>query len=99
MGKQPPKKKLTIEQAEELMRQAEEKKRFATEQERIGKAQLKNNAKPGSFGSIGDGLKNIKQIPVGQERMDIARKLRLEASQDSLKAATSYPDYFKKRKK
>jgi len=79
--------------AKELMRSSESLKKAAYDQEVFGKAQIKNKVKPGSSIFQGDVL------PVGQERIDIAKKMRKEASQDSLKAVKLYPPITPKKKK
>ena len=78
--------------AKELMRSSESKKKSAYDQESIGKAQIKNKVKPNSMAYQGNTL------PVGQERIDIAKKMRKEASQDSLKAVKMYPPITPKKK-
>ena len=89
--------------AEKLMKSSEAKKKAAAEQEALGKAQIKNNVKQGSMGSIAPYTKKMadvgKPIPVGQQRLDIAKKLRAEASQDSLRAVKMYPQITPKKKK
>ena len=73
--------------AKELMRRSNERKMFAAEQEEFGKAQIKNNVKPGSMGgSWGRKLSDMSDLPVGQERLDIAKKYRDMAKKDSLEA-------------
>lgn len=93
-----PKKK-----AEQLMKSSEVKKKAAAQQETLGKAQIKNKVKEGSMGSIAPYTKKMgdigKPIPVGQQRLDIAKKLRQEASKDSLKAVKMYPPITPKKKK
>jgi hypothetical protein len=79
--------------AKELMRSSESKKKAAYDQESLGKAQIKNKVKPNSMIYQGNVL------PVGQERIDIAKKMRKEASQDSLKAVKLYPPITPKKKK
>ena len=79
--------------AKELMSSSESKKKAAYEQESLGKAQIKNKVKPNSMIYQGNVL------PVGQERIDIAKKMRKEASQDSLKAVKLYPPITPKKKK
>ena len=93
-----PKKK-----AEQLMNRSVEKKKAAAQQEALGKAQIKNKVKEGSMGSIAPYTKKMgnvgKPIPVGQQRLDIAKKLRKEASQDSFRAVKMYPPITPKKKK
>ena len=56
-----------------LMESSERKKKAAAMQESLGKAQMKNKVKSSS--SI---------YPVGKERMDIAKNMRMSAKLDSL---------------
>jgi len=65
-----------------LMRSSDSKKEMAYAQERIGKGQIKHKVRPGSQVSGGNVL------PVGQERIDIAKKMRAEATKDSLQAVS-----------
>lgn len=75
------------QKAKELMRRSNERKRFAAEQEEFGKAQIKNKVKPGSTGYSWDNkLADRTLLPVGQERLDIAKKYRDMAKKDSLEA-------------
>lgn len=89
--------------AEQLMKSSESKKKTAAQQEALGKAQIKNKVKPEQTGSLGQWTGKIKdagvKVPVGQERLDIAKKMRTEASQDSLKAVKMYPPITPKKKK
>lgn len=63
------------------------KKTFAAEQEFIGNAQIKNKVKPGQTG-VSLYKETLGQpYPVGQQRLDIAKKYREEASKDSTNAA------------
>ena len=69
-----------------LMQSSESKKKAAAEQERLGKAQIKNKVKPGQTGfswykgSVG------KPLPVGKERLKLAKDMRLSAKLDSLQS-------------
>lgn len=76
--------------AKELMERSNDRKRFAATQEEIGRAQIKNKVKEGSMGSIAPFTKKMgdvgKPIPVGQQRLDIAKKYREMAKKDSLEA-------------
>ena len=64
----------------QLMRSSESKKRSAFDQESLGKAQIKNKVKPNSQEYKG----NV--IPVGKERLKIAKDMRLSAKLDSLQS-------------
>lgn len=72
------------------MERSERKKKAAAQQESLGKAQIKNKVKTGQTGTLGQYTGKIKdagvKIPVGQERLDIAKKMRKEATTDSLAA-------------
>jgi len=64
--------------SKQLMKRSESKKKMASEQDYLGKAQIKNKVKPGSMmyeGSV---------LPVGKERLQIAKDMRKQASKDSL---------------
>ena len=75
------------DKAKELMRRSNERKEFANQQEEFGKAQIKNKVKPGSTGgSWGRKLYDMDDLPVGQQRLDIAKKYRDMAKKDSLEA-------------
>ena len=90
-------------QAEKLMKSSESKKKSAAQQEALGRAQIKNKVKEGSMGSIAPYTKKMgdvgKPMPVGKQRVDIAQKMRADASQDSLKAVKLYPAIAPKKKK
>lgn len=83
-----PKKK-----AKELMKRSESLKKDAAQQESMGKAQIKNKVRPGSMVDRGNVL------PVGKERLDIAKNMRRKASSDSLRAVKMYPAITPKKKK
>lgn len=89
--------------AEQLMKSSEAKKKAAAKQEALGKAQIKNKVKPGQTGTLGQWTGKIKdagvKVPVGQQRLDISKKLRTEARQDSLQAVKIYPPIIPKKKK
>lgn len=73
--------------ARELMKRSNERKIFANQQEEFGKAQIKNQVKPGSMGgSWGRKLSDMSDLPVGQQRLDIAKKYRDMAKKDSLES-------------
>jgi hypothetical protein len=78
------------DKAKELMRRSYERKDFAAAQEAMGKRDIKENVKPGSRGYSYGGpfskLKDDTEIPVGQQRLDIAKKYRDMAKKDSLDA-------------
>lgn len=82
-----PKKK-----AKELMKRSESLKNYAAQQESMGKAQIKNKVRPGSMVDRGNVL------PVGKERLDIAKNMRRKASSDSLRAVKMYPAITPKKK-
>lgn len=86
-----------------LMNRSNRLKSIASQQEGLGKAQIKNNVKPGQTGTLGQFTGKIrdagKPIPVGQQRLDIAKKLRQEASRDSLRAVKIYPAITPRKKK
>ena len=85
--------------AQKLMEASESKKKAAAQQESLGKAQIKNKVKPGQTGvSLYKGTLG-QPYPVGQQRLDIAKKMRAEASQDSLKAVKMYPQIAPKKRK
>ena len=69
----------------ELMARSEAKKKFAATQEKIGNAQVKKKVKEGSMGSVGP-IDKMKQVPVGQQRLKIAKDLRFSAKLDSLQS-------------
>ena len=69
----------------ELMAKSEAKKKFAATQEKIGNAQIKNKVKEGSMGQYGK-IDQMKQVPVGQQRLKIAKDMRLSAKLDSLQS-------------
>jgi hypothetical protein len=81
--------------AKALMERSERKKDAARTQERIGNAQIKNKVKEGSMGSLHRYTKRMEdvgsQIPVGKQRLDIAKRLRSEATRDSLASVRMYP--------
>ena len=79
-------------EARKLMASYRSKRWNAYQQERMGLAQIKHNVKPGSH------IVNFNRTPVGQERIDIAKKMRLDASKDSLRAVTIYPELLKELK-
>jgi hypothetical protein len=78
------------DKARELMKRSERRKEFADAQEAMGKRDIKENVKPGSRGYSYEGpfgkLSNMTEIPVGQQRLDIAKKYRDMAKKDSLEA-------------
>jgi hypothetical protein len=82
-----PKKK-----AKQLMKKSESLKKMAAQQESLGKGQIKNKVKEGSMQYNGN------KLPVGKQRLDIAKKMRSEASSDSLKAVKMYPSITPKKK-
>jgi len=88
--------------AEELMKSSESKKRSADQQEDLGNAQIKNKVKEGQTGTLGQWTGKIRdagvKVPVGKERLEIARKMREEATQDSLEAVRIYPEIVRKKK-
>lgn len=74
--------------ADSLMDASNKKKGFAYTQNKIGESLVKKglgdkemNGVSG-YGKLGD----TKKIPTGRERIEIARKLRQEASKDSAQA-------------
>jgi hypothetical protein len=69
-----PKKK-----ARKLMERSNKLKSMAAQQEQIGNAQIKNNAK----GPMRNPYNPTEYLPVGKERLEIARKMREEAKRDS----------------
>jgi hypothetical protein len=86
-------------QAEKLMKSSESKKKAASQQEALGRAQIKNKVKPGQTG-VSLYKDHVGQpYPVGKERLDIAKKMRAEASKDSLKAVKLYPPITPKKSK
>ena len=89
--------------AEQLMKRSESLKHAAYDQEKMGKAQIKNKVKEGSTGSIAPFTRKWSDVgvpmPVGQQRLDIAKKMRADASRDSLKAVKLYPPITPKGKK
>jgi hypothetical protein len=82
-----PKKK-----AKQLMKKSDALKWTAAQQESLGKGQIKNKVKEGSMQYMGNTL------PVGKQRLEIAKKMRAEASSDSLKAVKMYPSITPKKK-
>jgi hypothetical protein len=76
MKKQPDPKK--------LMESSERKKKAAAMQESLGKAQMKNKVKSGQTGTSKYKETLGTPYPVGKERMDIAKKMRMSAKLDSL---------------
>ena len=82
-----PKKK-----AKQLMKRSESLKDMAAQQESMGKAQIKNKVKEGSMEYYGS------KLPVGKERIAIAKEMRKEASSDSLRAVKMYPAITPKKK-
>lgn len=70
----------------ELMKRSEEKKKMAAQQERLGKAQVKNKVKPGSTGIIMSRERLGENVPVGAERLKIAKDMRLSSKLDSLQS-------------
>ena len=74
------KDKTPKQKAADLMRSSNANKLAAYEQEKIGKAQIKNNVKPNTMVYQGNVL------PVGQERIDIAKGMRTQATKDSLQS-------------
>ena len=86
--------------AEALMKRSNDSKNFAAEQERLGKAQIKNKVKPGQTGVWKGSLEDLgKPLPVGAERLAIAKKARQSATKDSLQAVRMYPGITPKKKK
>lgn len=79
------KDKLTSKQ---LMERSESKKKAAAQQESLGKAQIKNKVKEGSMGDIAPHTKRMsdvgKPMPVGKQRLNIAKDMRKSASRDSM---------------
>jgi len=67
-----------------LMASSESKKRMALEQERLGKSQIKNKVKSGQTGTSKYKETLGTPYPVGKERMDIAKNMRMSAKLDSL---------------
>lgn len=84
--------------AQQLMESARKKKSAAYAQERMGREQIKNKVKPGSMTAYWTTEMIGKKLPVGQERIDIAKRLRAEATRDSLNAVKLYPGIVKKKK-
>jgi len=78
------------QKAKELMRRSYDRKEFAAAQEAMGKADIKNKVQPGSRGYSYVGpfgkLSESTEIPVGQQRLDIAKKYRDMAKKDSLES-------------
>lgn len=81
---------IKMSKADSLMNEADSKKRQAKTQERLGNIQIKNKVKPNQTGTLGDYTGKIrdagKKVPVGKERLDIAKKLRKDATADSMMA-------------
>lgn len=77
--------KKRAKEAKELMKESERKKKFAAKQESLGRGQIRNGVKgPMIHPTLGD-------LPVGEERIEIANRLKEEARRDSLKAVKLYP--------
>ena len=83
--------------AQELMKSSYEKKIAAAQQEALGKAQIKNKVKPGQTGTSKYKENLGEPFPVGKQRLEIAKKLRLEATKDSLAAVKMYPPITPKK--
>lgn len=83
--------------AQELMKSSEKKKEAAAQQEAIGKAQIKNKVKPGQTGTSKYKENFGEPFPVGKQRLEIAKKMRLEATKDSLAAVKMYPSITPKK--
>jgi lipopolysaccharide biosynthesis glycosyltransferase len=77
-----------------LMASSESKKRFAAEQEKIGKAQIKNKVKEGSMGYD---LRYGGTIPVGKQRLKLAKDMMLSAKLDSLQSVRMSKKMSKKK--
>lgn len=75
--------------ADSLMKESEKKKVFAKFQNKAGEALVKKGLGDKDFGRT-QGLfgKAGNKIPTGRERIEIARKLREEASSDSAQAVS-----------
>ena len=70
----------------ELMAKSEAKKKNAAVQEWIGRGQIRNKVKEGSMGSDLKYGGTGKQIPVGKQRLAIAKDMRMSAKLDSLQS-------------
>jgi hypothetical protein len=81
-------KKVTKKQPDpkKLMQSSESKKKMAAKQEMIGKAQIKNKTKEGSMGSDLRFGGTGSPLPVGRERLKIAKDMRLSSKLDSLQS-------------
>jgi len=70
----------------DLMNRSEAKKKMALKQEQLGKGQIKNKVKPGQTGvSMYKGTLGT-QLPVGGERLKIAKDMRLSSKLDSMQS-------------
>lgn len=70
----------------ELMARSEAKKKMAYEQERLGKEQIKNKVKLGQTGTSKYKETLGQPLPVGAERLKIAKDMRLSSKLDSLQS-------------
>jgi hypothetical protein len=86
---QPPTKKPV--NSDSLMAESNRKKAIAIQQERLGMAQIKNKVKSGQTGTSKYKGSLGTPLPVGKERLDIAKNMRKEATRDSLAAVKGYP--------
>jgi hypothetical protein len=74
-----------------LMQSSESKKKMAEKQEMLGKAQIKNKVKPAEpnagLSAYTGKIKDIGvKVPVGKERLKLAKDMRLSAKLDSLQS-------------